>query len=69
MRARDHLTDQEREEYLHFTFEKSITHDIAKAVWKVENREANLNGEDFSSTLDYEAAFADWVTDRYARPE
>ena len=69
MRTRDHLASQERDEGLHDKFEKSITHDIAKAVWKVENREANLNGEDFSSTLDYEAAFADWVTDRYARPE
>lgn len=65
MRTRDHLASQERDDEMHDKFERSIVHDMAKAVWKVENREDNLNGEDFSNTLDYEAAFADWVADRY----
>lgn len=65
MRTRDHLAEQERDEELHDKFERSIVHDMAKAVWKVENREAHLNGEDFAGTSDYDAAFDDWTDTTY----
>ena len=65
MRDHDYQTRQERDDELHDKFEMSIVHDVAKAVWKVENREANLNGEDFAGTSYYDAAFDDWTEAKY----
>ena len=40
---------------------------VARAVWKVENREAHSDGVEFYLTYDYDAAREAWVEDRYSQ--
>ena len=54
-------------EYLDDIFQASAVYGVARAVWKVENREAHSDGVEFYLTYDYDAAREAWVEDRYSQ--